>query len=87
MKSYLVEFIGTFFFIFVILYTKNALAIGAALAIVIMIGNGDYNPALTVVNMVKGKFPFYETVPIILAQVAGGLAAFALLKKAGKNRG
>jgi len=81
MNNYLVEFIGTLFFIFVILYTNNALAIGTALAIAVMIGNGDYNPALSVVKMVSGKYSLYETIPIILAQVAGGLAALALLRQ------
>jgi glycerol uptake facilitator-like aquaporin len=84
MNNYLIEFIGTFFFIFVILYTKNALAIGAALAIVIMIGNGDYNPALTVVNFISGQLAWNDAIPIILAQVAGGLAALTLFSKAGK---
>ena len=64
------------------MYTKNALAIGAALAIVIMIGNGDYNPALTIVNFISGQLSWNDAIPIILAQVAGGLAALTLFSKA-----
>ena len=35
-EKYLVEFIGTTFFLYVIISTGNALAIGAALAIAIL---------------------------------------------------
>ena len=38
MNKYLVEFLGTLFFLYVILATNNALAIGAALALCVMIG-------------------------------------------------
>ena len=39
MNKYLVEFLGTLFFLYVILATGNALAIGAALAIAIILGS------------------------------------------------
>ena len=38
MNQYVVEFVGTLFFIYVILATGNAIAIGAALAVAIMAG-------------------------------------------------
>ena len=38
MNKYLVEFLGTLFFLYVILATGNALAIGAALAVAIWVG-------------------------------------------------
>ena len=38
MNKYLVEFLGTLFFLYVILATGNWLAIGAALAIAVLIG-------------------------------------------------
>ena len=81
MNTYLLEFIGTMFFIFVGLYTKNGLATGAALAVVIMIGGGEYNPIMTIVNLMSGSHALNETIPIVLAQVAGGLAALKLYKK------
>ena len=37
MNKYLVEFLGTMFFIYVIIATQNPLAIGAALTIAIML--------------------------------------------------
>lgn len=85
MNHILVEFLGTLFFIYVIIATGNALAIGAALAIAIMIGGpisgGNFNPAVTIMMALAGKQPMKEIVPYIIAQVAGGLAALELSKR------
>jgi glycerol uptake facilitator-like aquaporin len=81
MNLYFLEFIGTLFFIFVGLYTKNSLATGAALAAVIMLGGGEYNPTMTIVNLMSGKHALNETIPIVLAQLAGGLTALKLYKR------
>jgi len=85
MNKILVEFLGTLFFLYVIIATGNALAIGAALAIAIMIGGkisgGNFNPAVTIMMAVAGKQPMKDVIPYILAQVAGGLAAFELYKR------
>ena len=85
MYNYLAEFFGTVFFVYVILATGNWLAIGAALAIAVLIGGpisgGSYNPAVTVMMVAAGKFPKNELVPYILAEVAGGLAALELFKR------
>jgi glycerol uptake facilitator-like aquaporin len=85
MNKILVEFLGTLFFLYVIIATGNALAIGAALAIAIMIGGpisgGNFNPAVTIMMAVSGKEPMSDVIPYILAQVAGGLAAFELHKR------
>jgi len=84
MNKYLVEFLGTLFFLYVIIATGNALAIGAALAIAIMLGGnisgGNFNPAVTIMMAVAGKQPMQDVIPYILCQVAGGLAAFELYK-------
>jgi aquaporin Z len=84
MLKYLVEYLGTFFFLFVILYVGNAIAIGAALAIVILVGGkisgGHYNPAVSIMLASAGKLPGKEVVPYIISQVAGGLSALALYK-------
>ena len=85
MNKYLVEFIGTLFFLYVILATGNAVAIGAALAIAIMLGGkisgGNFNPAVSVMMAAGGKLPLKDVVPYVLAQVAGGLAALELYKR------
>ena len=65
-------------------WTGDALAIGAALAIVIaVIGNisgGHVNPAVTLAMFVKGALSRKDLLPYILAQVAGGFAAVELHK-------
>lgn len=85
MNKIIVEFVGTLFFLYVIVSTGNALAIGAALAIAILVGGpisgGNFNPAVTIMMTVAGKQPMNDLVPYILAQVAGGLAAFELYKR------
>jgi len=85
MNAYLVEFLGTMFFLYVILATGNAIAIGAALAIAILIGGnisgGNFNPAVTVMMVAKGSQPPSDLLPYIVAQVSGGLAALELYKR------
>jgi aquaporin Z len=84
MQSYIVEFLGTFFFLFIILYTGNAFSIGAALVLVILLGapisGGNFNPAVTIMLASAGKLPLKKVIPYILAQVAGGLSALVLYK-------
>jgi aquaporin Z len=84
-NKYLVEFLGTLFFLYVIIATGNALAIGAALALVIYLGGkisgGNFNPAVSVMMVVAGKLPKQELIGYILAQILGGLAAFELYKR------
>jgi len=85
MYNYLAEFFGTVFFVYVILATGNPIAIGAALALaIVMIGpisGGHFNPAVTIMMAVAGKQSMKDVIPYILAQVAGGLAAFELYKR------
>jgi aquaporin Z len=84
-NKYLVEFLGTCFFVFVILATGNPLAIGAGLALTILltkdISGGHVNPAVSVVMASLGKLPVNELVPYILAQVFGGLVALEMFKR------
>jgi len=84
MNAYLVEFVGTLFFIFVIISTYNPLAIGAALAIAIYYGSpisgGHFNPAVTIVMTLNGKLSKPHLLPYILAQITGGVCAYELLK-------
>ncbi len=84
MNKYLVEFLGTLFFLYIIIATGNAFAIGAALAIAVFLGGpisgGNFNPAVSIMMVVAGKLPLNDLVPYILSQVAGGLCAFELSK-------
>jgi aquaporin Z len=85
MNKYLVEFVGTLFFLYVILATNNAIAIGIALAIAIMVGGsisgGMFNPAVTLMMAAAGKLSHKDVVPYIIAQIAGGLVALELFKR------
>jgi len=78
MKAVLIEFIGTFFFLYVILVVGTPLAIGAALALAVYLGKGNFNPAVTIMLIAAKKQPIDTALPYIVAQVAGGLAALAL---------
>jgi aquaporin Z len=85
MNKFVVEFLGTLFFLYVILATGKALPIGLALAIAIMIGGkisgGNFNPAVSVMMAAAGKLPIQDLLPYIVAQVAGGLTALELYKR------
>ena len=84
-NKYLVEFLGTCFFVFVILATGNPLAIGAAFALAMLltkdISGGHINPAVSVVMASLGKIPVQELLPYIMAQVLGGLVALEIFKR------
>jgi len=85
MQKYLAEFLGTLFFVYVILATGNPLAIGAALALVILltsrISGGHINPAVSIVMASGGKISPTELMPYIVAQILGGLVALEIFKK------
>ena len=85
MNKYLIEFLGTMFFLYVILATRHPLAIGLALTIAIMFGGrisgGNFNPAVSVMMVAANKLPVHELMPYIVAQIAGGLAALELYKR------
>jgi len=85
LKAVLVEFVGTIFFLYVILATGNFAAIGLALAAVIYLGGkisgGNFNPAVTVMMVVSKKQKMETLLPYIAAQVAGGLVALQVYKR------
>jgi len=84
MNKYIVEFLGTLFLVFVILATGNYLAIGAALAIAVLLGGAisgcAFNPAVAIVLLVSGKISSKDIIPYIVAEIAGALAAFQLVR-------
>jgi aquaporin Z len=84
MHKYAIEFLGTMFLVFVIFATGNYLAIGAALAVAVLLGGavsgGAFNPAVTIALMYAGKLSRSDLIPYIVAQVAGGLVGFEAFK-------
>jgi glycerol uptake facilitator-like aquaporin len=85
LNKYVVEFLGTLFFLYVIVATGNAIAIGAALAIAIMVGGsisgGHFNPAVTIMMYAAGKLSRSDLIPYLIVQIAGGLVALELYKR------
>lgn len=85
MYNYLVEFLGAVLFVYVILATGNPLAIGATLALVILmtasISGGHINPAVSIAMTAAGKLSTNDLIPYIVAQSAGGLVALELYKR------
>lgn len=85
MQKYLLEFLGTLFFIYVILATGNPLAIGAALALAILltrnVSGGHINPAVSIAMAAAGKLPTAELIPYCIAQIMGGLVALEIYKR------
>ena len=85
LNKYLAEFLGTLFFVYIVLATGNAIAIGAALAIAVMIAGtisgGHINPAVSVAMVAAGKLSSSDALPYILAQIAGGLVALEIFKR------
>jgi glycerol uptake facilitator-like aquaporin len=85
MQKYVVEFFGTALFVYVILATGNALAIGATLALIILIiggiSGGHVNPAVSITMASAGKLPTVDLVPYCIAQILGGLVALEIYKR------
>lgn len=82
MQKYLVEFVGTLFFLFTILATGNPLAIVSALYIAIMLGGdvsgGHFNPAVSIMMSFSGKLSKKDLPLYLLSQILGGLSAWYL---------
>jgi len=85
MEKLLVEFLGTLFFLYVILASGKPLAIVLALFVAIYLGGsisgGMFNPAVSIIMTMMGKLPVNQLLPYILAQVLGGVAAFEIYKR------
>ena len=81
-NSYVVEFVGTLIFLFVILFLGNPIAIGVALVVVIYafgnISGGHFNPAVSVMMLLKGSLSQTDTLFYVVSQVLGGATALQL---------
>jgi glycerol uptake facilitator-like aquaporin len=86
----LVEFLGTFIFLSVIVATGNAWAIGATLAVLAFlagsVSGGHFNPAVTIMTLYNRGMAADNATAYIVAQIAGGIGAVTVynqLKKRG----
>ena len=80
MNKYVVEFLGTMLLVFTIFATGNWAAIGAALAVGVLLGGpisgGSFNPAVTISLYSAGKISQSDVMPYIIVEILGALAAF-----------
>jgi len=86
-KALVAEFIGTLFFLSIILNVVNdssvgviAIAVGL-LAAIYMVGGvsgGHFNPAVSVMMFMKGSLPADMTILYVIAQIIGALSALLL---------
>jgi aquaporin Z len=93
MNKYMAEFLGTLFFLYVILAVVSrstnpmfdAIPVGIGLAIPIMVfgavSGANFNPAVSVMMVARGTLPSSDLLPYIVAQIAGGLVALELHKR------
>ena len=85
LNKYLVEFLGSIFFVYVVLATGNPLAIGAAFALAVVmtknISGGFINPIITITMAAAGQITNVEILPYCIAQILGGLVALELYKR------
>ena len=90
-RSYTVEFIGTFFLVFTVGCVLllggdgviNAIAIGFALMIMVYAGGfvsgGHYNPAVSLAAVIRKSLPASELIPYIISQLLGATAAVMIV--------
>ncbi len=88
MKSYLTEFVGTFFLVLTVCLAAPStpalapLAIGAALMIMVYMGGhvsgGHFNPAVSLAATLRGALPGRQLVPYWIAQLLGAVVAALL---------
>ncbi len=90
MRKYIVETIGTFFFVLTIGLTVTlgyvfaAIAIGSILMTMIFAGahisGAHYNPAATIGIWLRGRCPKKDIIPYIVAQLIGAALAACVVK-------
>ena len=82
MLAYVVEFLGTFLFLSVIVATGHPVFISLALLLVILLGagisGGHYNPAVSLMFWSKGALSNADLAGYWAAQVLAGLAALGV---------
>lgn len=84
MLAYVVEFLGTFLFLSVIVATAQPVLIALALLLVILVGGGisggHFNPAVSLMFWAKGALNGMDLAGYTAAQALGGLGALAVYK-------
>ena len=83
--DFLTEFLGTFIFLYVIFSTGNYLAIGAILAILILLVHNysiaSFNPAASIAMYYNNKISKQTLLIVLIAEILGGLLTIPFLNK------
>ena len=78
--AFLVEFIGTFIFLYVIISTGQAIPIGLTLAAMLYLGlkisDGAFNPAVSTMLYYQGKIDLPRYIGYVFFQLLAGLCAY-----------
>jgi aquaporin Z len=89
MLNYLVEFLGTFLFLSVVVATAQPILIALALLAVMLLGSaisgGHFNPAISLMYWAKGALTNGDLAGYVIAQSLGGLGALAVFNMLAKH--
>ena len=81
--AYLVEFIGTFIFMYVIITTGEAIPIGLTLAAMVYFGGkisgGAFNPAVTIMLFLKKSINHVSLIIYLIVQFLAAFLAYQAL--------
>tara|TARA_B110000967_G_scaffold209873_1_gene268233 strand:+ start:7228 stop:7524 length:297 start_codon:yes stop_codon:yes gene_type:complete len=86
----LVEFVGTYLFLLVVILTGDRFAIAATLGLLIhffgSISGGNFNPAVTIMMVMAKKQPYTDLIPYIILQILGGCLAYQTYSFLSRNK-
>lgn len=85
MMEYLAELIGTAVFLAIILKSggdKYVIVAGLLAAILLMgdVSGGHFNPAISVMQLIRGQLSPINTVGYVVAQLLGALLAIGIIR-------
>tara|TARA_E500000178_G_scaffold313209_1_gene330462 strand:+ start:313 stop:576 length:264 start_codon:yes stop_codon:yes gene_type:complete len=85
MLEYLIEFIGTFFLLTIIILTGNPITIGLTFAAMIAMGGkisgGHFNPAVSFMMFCNNKIDLTKLILYITVQLIAAFTAFVVKKQ------
>ena len=84
MLEYLIELVGTFIFLTIIIIFGNPFIIGLTLAAMIALGGkisgGHFNPAVSFMMFLNKKIDLKKLILYIMAQILAGVCAYLYYK-------
>lgn len=88
MLNYVVEFLGTFLFLSVVISTGQPVFIALGLFLMMLLGasisGAHYNPAISMMFWLKGALTNADFAAYVAAQLLGGLGALLVFNVLGK---